>query len=140
MFTHVHVHVLLRASRTRLILLRERVACYTKSAYCPILYSTIFGNAQARRARALLFPIPKVNNHYGMDPEEFIHFITCCSHYISYIICYYMLLHLSYMSILHQQDFIFLKTPLTCFNPTKKGHPQSKDQSHSSNIISICQA
>ena len=33
-------------------------------------------NAQARRARALLFSIPRVNNHIDMDPEDFIPFIT----------------------------------------------------------------
>ena len=33
-------------------------------------------NAQARRARALLFPIPRVNNHVDMDTEDFIPFIT----------------------------------------------------------------
>ena len=34
------------------------------------------GNAQAQRARALLFPIPRVNNHVDMDTEDFIPFIT----------------------------------------------------------------
>ena len=29
-------------------------------------------NAQARRARVLLFPIPRVNINVGMDPEDFI--------------------------------------------------------------------
>ena len=34
------------------------------------------GNAKVRRARALLFPIPRVNNHVDMDTEDFIPFIT----------------------------------------------------------------
>ena len=34
-----------------------------------------FGNAQARRVRALLFPFPKVNKHVDMYPENFINFI-----------------------------------------------------------------
>ena len=54
----IHVHALLCASRTRLILLRERVACYTKSAYCPILYSTIFGKGLNRA--------PLWNPHTGL--------------------------------------------------------------------------
>ena len=33
-------------------------------------------NAQARRARALHFPIPRVNNHVVIDTEDFIPFIT----------------------------------------------------------------
>ena len=34
------------------------------------------GNAQARRAQALLFPIPRVNNHVVMETEDLIPFIT----------------------------------------------------------------
>ena len=34
------------------------------------------GNAKARRARALLFPIPMVTHHVVMDTEDFIPFIT----------------------------------------------------------------
>ena len=34
------------------------------------------GNAKVRRARALLFPIPRVNNHVDMENEDFIPFIT----------------------------------------------------------------
>ena len=33
-------------------------------------------NAQARMAQALLFQNPRVNNHFGINPEECIPFIT----------------------------------------------------------------
>ena len=33
-------------------------------------------SAQARRARSLLFRIPRVNNHVAMDAKDFIPFIT----------------------------------------------------------------
>ena len=43
-------------------------------------------NARTRRARALLFPIPRANNHVGMDPGDFIHFF-----YVNIIIfCQYL--------------------------------------------------
>ena len=32
------------------------------------------GNAQARRARALLFPTARVNNHVVMDTDDYIPF------------------------------------------------------------------
>ena len=78
MFTHVHALLHVCASRSRLILLRERVACYTKSAYCPILYSTIF--AQITRRTNKNKPQPQHKNCYDalenevMDqqPEEII--------------------------------------------------------------------
>ena len=50
---------------------------YTLRVHTKMVIDLRDGNSYPldRRARALLCPFPSVNNHFGMDPEDFIHFI-----------------------------------------------------------------